>query len=126
MVLRKFFGFVFTTLLIGSFLNYYIVITEDIDNLFSTFGIILTATFPFILLIGVPVSVFSDYRTKNLNGKQRYTKAFLTHIILGLIAGVVISYFLESKFLIVVTLLAAFIFWLGDEILRGIVKGTND
>jgi hypothetical protein len=126
LVLRKFLGFVFTTLLTGLFLNFYIVITEDIDNLFSIFGIIVIATFPFILLLGVPVSIFSDYRSKNLNGKQRYARAFLIHIIFGLIAGVVISYFLESIFLILVTLLAAVVFWLADEIFRGIVKGTKN
>ncbi|WP_163972032.1 hypothetical protein [Oceanobacillus halotolerans] len=115
-LLRKFLGFILTTLLIGIFLTFLFAITEG--SSFLAIGLLLTGAFPFVLLIGVPVSFLSDYLTKNLNGKQRNTKALFIHSIFGLIAGLVISFLFESLFLVGVTIIAALIFWLVDEILR--------
>lgn len=116
MFLRKFLGFVLTTLLIGICLGFHFAITEGASLL--AIGLLLTGAFPFVLLIGVPVSFLSDYLTKNLNGKLRNIVALLIHSIFGLIAGLVISFFFESLFLVGVTIIAALIFWLVDEILR--------
>ncbi|MEH7382643.1 hypothetical protein V7138_19425, partial [Bacillus sp. JJ1533] len=103
MLLRKFIGFVLTTLLTGLFLNLFFAMMDGFDNynLYAALGVLLVAAAPFILLIGSPVSVLSDYLTKNLNGKQRYKKAFLIHIIFGLIIGLVLSFFFEHLLLIV-------------------------
>lgn len=116
MVLRKCLGLVLTTLLIGIFLGFHFAITEG--SSFLSIGLFLTGAFPFVLLIGVPVSFLSDYLTKNLNGKLRKIAALLIHSIFGFIAGSVISYFFESLFLVGVTIIAALIFWLVDEISR--------
>ncbi|MEH7226753.1 hypothetical protein V7112_23390 [Bacillus sp. JJ1566] len=120
MLLREFSGFVITTLLTGLFLNLFFAIMDGFDNynFFAALGVLLVSAAPFILLIGLPVSVLSDYLTKNLNGKQRNKKAFLIHIIFGLIIGLVLSFFFEHLLLIVITLIAALIFWIVDEILR--------
>jgi len=116
MFLRKFLGFILTTSLIGIFLTVFFAITEG--SSFLAIGVLFTGAFPFVLLIGVPVSFLSDYLTKNLNGIRRNIVAFLIHSIFGLIAGLVISSLLESLFIVVVTIIAAFVFWLVDEILR--------
>ncbi|MFS0823235.1 hypothetical protein [Bacillus sp. 1P02SD] len=118
MILRKFLGFVLTTLLTGLFLTLFFAIMDGFDNLFAAFGILLVGTAPFMLLIGLPVSIFSDYLTKNLNGKQRFKKAFLIYIIFGLIIGLVLCFFFEHFFLVVITIVASLIFWIVDEILR--------
>jgi len=117
MILRKFLGFVLTTLLTGLFLTFLFAITDGI-KLFLALGVLLASTFPFVLLIGVPVSFLSDYLTRNLKDKQRYTKAFFIHIISGLLAGLVISFFFEGLLLVGVTLIASLIFWSVDEFLR--------
>ena len=118
MLLRKFSGFVLTTLLTGLFLNLFFAIMDGYDNLFASLGVLLAGAAPFILLIGLPVSFLSDYLTKNINAKQRYKKAFLIHIIFGLIIGLVLSFFFEHLVLVVITLIAALIFWIVDEILK--------
>jgi hypothetical protein len=120
MLLRKFLVFVLTTLLTGLFLNFYFVITGGIgfDKLFVALPAFLGGVFPFVLLIGVPVSFFSDSLTKNLNTKQRSIEAFLIHITFGLLAGLIISFYLEHFFHFVLTLIAALTLWLVDEILR--------
>ena len=125
MLLRKFSGFVLTTLLTGLFLNLFFAIMEGYGNLFAALGVLLVGAAPFILLIGLPVSFLSDYLTKNINAKQRYKKAFLIHIIFGLIIGLVLSFFFEHLVLVVITLIAALIFWIVDEILRKKFKGTK-
>lgn len=111
MMLRKFLGLVFTSLLTGLFLNFVFAITNGL-KLFLALGVLLAGTFPFVLLIGVPVSFLSDYLTRDLTGKQRYKKAFIIYIFFGLIAGLVISFFFESLLLVGVTLIAssAFLF----------------
>ena len=126
MLLRKLLGFIITTLLTGLFLNFYFVITEGIgiDNLFIALGAFLIGVLPFILFIGVPVSFLSDNITKNLNAKQRFIEAFLIHFTFGIIAGLVISVFLEHIFHVLVTLFAALIFWSVDEILRKKIKAS--
>lgn len=120
MLLRKFWGFVITTLLTGLLLNLFFAIMGGFDNynFFAALGVLLVGAAPFILLIGLPVSVLSNYLTKNLNGKQRYKKAFFIHIIFGLIFGLILSFFFEHLFLVVVTLIGAFIFLLVDEFFR--------
>ncbi|THE13572.1 hypothetical protein E1I69_06555 [Bacillus timonensis] len=118
MILRKFLGFVFTTLLTGLFLTVFFAIMNDFDNLFAALGILLAGTAPFMFLIGLPVSIFSDYLTKNLNSKQRFKKAFMIYMIFGLIIGLVLSFFFEHLLLLVITLVASFIYWIVDEILR--------
>ncbi|SOC45059.1 hypothetical protein [Ureibacillus acetophenoni] len=125
MFLRKFLGFIITTLLTGLFLNFYFAIMVGYDKLFAALGVLLTGVAPFILLMGLPVSILSDLLTKNLNSKQRYKKAFLIHIIFGLIIGLVLSLFFEHLIIVVITLIATFIFWLVDEILRKKFKGTK-
>lgn len=77
-----------------------------------------TGAFPFVLLIGAPVSFLSDFLTKNLNGKPRNIVALLIHSIFGLIAGLVISKLFQNLFYVGLTIIAALIFWLVDEILR--------
>ncbi|MFD2118036.1 hypothetical protein ACFSTH_01440 [Paenibacillus yanchengensis] len=114
--LRKFLGFIFTTSLIGIFLTVFFAITEG--SSFLAIGVLFTGAFPFVLLIGVPVSFLSDYLSKNLKGIQRNIVALLIHSIFGLIAGLVISNLFESLFLVGVAIIAALIFWLVDEILR--------
>ncbi|RPF50652.1 hypothetical protein [Aquisalibacillus elongatus] len=114
--LRKFLGFVLTTLLIAVFLTFLFAIAEG--SSFFDIGLFLIGALPFVLLIGVPVSFLSDYLTKNLNGKQRRTRALLIHSIFGLIAGLVISLLFESLIIVGVTIVAALIFWSVDEILR--------
>lgn len=128
MLLRKFLVLISTTLLTGLFLNFYFVITEGIgmDNLFFALGMFLMGAFPFILLIGMPVSILSDSLSKNIKGKQRYIEAFLIHITFGLIAGLVISFFFEHFFYVVVTLFAAIIFWAVDEFLRKKIRGIHN
>ncbi|MFS0673687.1 hypothetical protein [Ornithinibacillus sp. 179-J 7C1 HS] len=128
MLLRKFLVLISTTLLTGLFLNFYFVITEGIgmDNLFFALGMFLMGAFPFILLIGMPVSILSDSLSKNIKGKQRYIEAFLVHITFGLIAGLVISFFFEHFFYVVVTLFAAIIFWAVDEFLRKKIRGLHN
>lgn len=128
MLLRKFLVLISTTLLTGLFLNFYFVITEGIgmDNLFFALGMFLIGAFPFILLIGMPVSILSDSLSKNIKGKQRYIEAFLIHITFGLIAGLVISFFFEHFFYVVVTLFAAIIFWAIDEFLRKKIRGLHN
>ncbi|NEU31357.1 hypothetical protein GN156_11345 [bacterium LRH843] len=120
MILRKFLGFVLTTLLTGLFLNLFFAIMDGFDNynFFAALGVLLVGAAPFILLMGLPVSLLSDYLTKNLNGKQRYKKAFFIHIIFGLIFGLILSFFFEHLFLVILTIIAAFIFLLVDEFLR--------
>lgn len=115
---RKFLGFILTTLLIAIMLTILMAITEG--SSFLAIGLFLTGAFPFVILIGVPVSFLSDYLTKNLNGKSRNIVALFIHSIFGLLAGLVISFFLfeKSVFIVVVTIVAAIIFWLVDEILR--------
>jgi uncharacterized protein YacL len=117
MYLRKFLGFITTSLLSGLFLTYLMILNEGYE-VFETLGIILMVSTPFILLIGVPVSMLSDYLSKNLTGKERYTKAILIHIIFGLIIGLVISFIFESVFYLISSLIASFILWLVDEVLR--------
>ena len=116
--LRKFLGFILTTLLIAILLTIHFAITEGSSLLFI--GLLFTGAFPFVLLIGVPVSFLSDYLTKNLNGKLRTIVALLIHSIFGLLAGlvIVISNLLEGLIIVVSTIIAALIFWLIDEILR--------
>ncbi|HIW35152.1 MAG TPA: hypothetical protein IAA29_20465 [Candidatus Paenibacillus intestinavium] len=116
--LRKFLGFILTTLFIAILLTILFAITEGSSLL--AIGVLFTGAFPFVLLIGVPVSFLSDYLTKSLNGKPRNIVALLIHSIFGLLAGLVISFFLfeKSLFIVVVTIIAALIFWLVDEILR--------
>ena len=120
MILRKFLGFVLTTLLTGLFLNLVFAIMEGFDNynFLAALGVLLVGASPFILLIGLPVSAISDYLTKNLNGKQRYKKAFFIHIIFGLIFGLILSFFFEHLILVAVTIIAALIFLLVDEFLK--------
>ncbi|WP_010280806.1 hypothetical protein [Bacillus timonensis] len=127
MLVRKFLGFIITTLLTGLLLNLFFVIFDGYDNynFFAALGVLLVGVAPFILLIGLPVSGLSDYLTKNLNGKQRKKKTFLIHIIFGLLIGLILSFFFEHLFLIVITLLAALIFWIVDEILRKKFKGNK-
>ncbi|MFD1738832.1 hypothetical protein ACFSCX_20145 [Bacillus salitolerans] len=83
MFLRKIFGFVLTTLLTGLILNLFFAIMDGFTNynFFAVFGVLLVGATPFILLIGLPVSILSDYLTKNLNDKQRNKKALLIHSI---------------------------------------------
>ncbi|MFS0864867.1 hypothetical protein [Fredinandcohnia sp. 179-A 10B2 NHS] len=118
MLLRKFLGFVLTTLLTGLFLTFYFAIMDGYDHLFAALGVLLSGTAPFILLIGLPVSILSDFLTKNLYSKQRLKMAFSIHSIFGLLFGVVLSFFFEHLFLIVITLIAAILFWVVDEFLR--------
>ncbi|WP_347834858.1 hypothetical protein [Gracilibacillus sp. JCM 18860] len=122
MLLRKFLGSVLTTLLTGLFFNFYFAIMDNYDKFFAALGILLLGAAPFIFFIGLPVSILSDYVTKNLYGKQRYKKALLIHLIFGLIVGLVLSFFFEHLFIVVITLIAAFLFWLVDEILRKTIK----
>jgi len=115
-LLRKFLGLVLTTLLIGLILAVLFMISSGTS--FLAIGLLLAGAFPFVFLIGLPVSFLSDYLSKNLNGKQRKMVALLIHIIFGLIAGLVIAKVFESLFYVGVTIIAALIFWLVDEILR--------
>ncbi|MFD2673289.1 hypothetical protein [Marinicrinis sediminis] len=115
-LLRKFLRLVLTSLLIGIFLTFHFAITEGTS--FLAIGLLFIGSFPFVLLIGVPVSFLSDYLTINLNGKQRTIVALVIHSIFGLIAGLVISYLLEGSLLVAVTIIGALLFWLIDEILR--------
>lgn len=128
MVVRKFSDFVITTLLTGLFLNVYFALMSDSNhyNFFPALGVLLVGAAPFILLIGLPLSVLSDYLTKNLNGKQRSKRAFLIHIIFGLLSGLVLSYFFEHFLLILLTFIAAVIFWRVDEILRKKFMGQQN
>lgn len=125
MILRKFLGFVLTTMLTGLFLNFYFAIIDGYEKLFAALGVLLAGAAPFILFLGLPVSILSDYLTKNLYGKQRNKKAFLIHIIFGLIIGFVLSFFFEHLLLIVLTVISALIFWIVDEILRKKFMGTK-
>ena len=127
MFLRKFLGFILTTLLTVFFLNLFFAIMDGFDNyhLLASLGLLLVSTAPFVLLIGLPVSFLSDYLTKNSTGKQRSKKALFVHGFFGLIAGSVISFLFESFFLVGVTVIAALIFWLADEFLREKVKGCK-
>src|SRR5690606_20881335 len=102
--IRKFLGFGLTTLFIAIFLASLFAITEG--SSFLAIGLFLTGAFPFVLVIGVHVSFLSDYLTRNLNGKLRNIVAFLIHSIFGFIAGLAISFFFESLFLVGVTIIA--------------------
>lgn len=116
--LRKTLGFAFTAFFIGVFLSLYFAILSG-SNFFFGIGLFSTGAFPFVLLIGVPVLCLSDYLTKNLNGKPRYKVALLIHSLFGLIAGLAISYLFEREYIfLVITIIAALIFWLVDEMLR--------
>lgn len=117
MILRKFLDFVLTTLLTGIILSFLFVITDGIQP-FLVLGVLLAGIFPFVLFIGVPVSFLSDYLTRNINGKQRYTKAFVIHMISGLTTGMIISFFFEGFLLVGVTVVASILFWSMDELLR--------
>ncbi|MFC5464142.1 hypothetical protein [Lederbergia graminis] len=118
MVLRKLLGFVLTTLLTGLILNFFVVIVDGYETLFAGFGLLLIGTAPFILFLGIPVSILSDYKTKYVNEKQRYKNSFLFHVIFGLIIGLVLSYIFEHLLFVLITFISAFLFWIVDEILR--------
>lgn len=117
-ILRKLIGFILTTLLIGLFLALYFTITEGSSIL--AIGLLIPGALPFVLLIGVPVSFLSDYVSKKLKGIRRNIVALLIHSVFGLIAGLVISFYLFEKhlFIVVVTIIASIIFWIVDEVLR--------
>lgn len=121
-ILRKFLGFVVTTLLIGICLGLLFAITEGAS--LWAIGLFLTGAFPFVLVIGVPVSFLSDYLARHLQGKRRMIAALLIHGLFGLLAGFVITYFFENEnvFLVGVTIVAALIFWFVDEMLRITMK----
>ncbi|MCH1627878.1 hypothetical protein [Fredinandcohnia quinoae] len=125
MILRKFLGAVLTTLLTGLFFTLFFEIMDGFVNLFAALAILLVSAAPFIFLLGLPVSILSDFLTKKLDGKQRYKKAFLIHMILGLIIGLVLSFFFEHLILVVLTLIAALLFWIIDEILRKKFRRTE-
>lgn len=128
MWLRKFLGFVLTTLLTGLVLNLLFAIMDGFDHysLFAALGMLLIGTAPFILLIGLPVSILSDYLTKKLNDKQRYKKAFFIHIVSGFLAGLVISFFFENLLLVGITIISSLIFWIVDECLRKKFRNLNN
>lgn len=116
--LRKFLSLISTTFLTALFLTILSVILEGTNPL--VISMFITGAFPFILVIGVPVSFLSDCVTKKLDEKPRYIVALLIHSIFGLIAGLVIRYLFENEGLLLVgiTIIAACIFWLVDELLR--------
>lgn len=121
-ILRKFLGLMLTTLFIAILLTILFVITEG-SSLFAI-GLFFTGAFPFVLVIGVPVSFLSDYLTKKLNGKLRSMASVLIHSIFGVLAGSVIPFIFENNrlFLIGITFVSSLIFWLVDEILRKRMK----
>ncbi|WP_449536331.1 hypothetical protein [Ferdinandcohnia sp. Marseille-Q9671] len=127
MVVRKSLGFVITTLSTGVFLTLFFAVLDGFStyNFFATLGVLLVGAAPFILLIGVPVSVLSDYVTKNVHGKQRCKKASMIHIVFGLIIGFILSYPFEHVLLVLLTLFAALLFWIVDEFLRKKFKDTK-
>jgi hypothetical protein len=117
MVLRKILGFIITTLLSAIILTFLMTLKENY-GMVETFGFILMFSAPGILVLGVPVSLFSDHLTKKLSGRNRYFRAFFIHIIFGLILGIIISFIAEGEFYLVSSLIATSIFWLVDEALR--------
>lgn len=106
--------------------------------MYSIFGGIGIAIFfgmyllPIIFIYGIPSSMLSDYATKSLRGTKRIIVALLIHLFLAatfvpitmLISGYKIDTWLSEAtglfdvFLFIHALIAAFLFWFTDELMK--------
>jgi hypothetical protein len=96
----------------GDYLVYY-VITLALTMLFS---------FPVMLVLGVPVSMLSDYIIKRYKGQFRLIFSFAIHTFFGISFGILLTFIGEVEVYFFASLLASVIFWVVDELLRIIQK----
>ncbi|WP_394188027.1 hypothetical protein [Paenisporosarcina quisquiliarum] len=133
MLKRKMLAFLLTYLSIVLILSLLLVTDNNMYSEFFLYFVLIGAySLPFILLYGVPSSIFADYLTKKLVGLIRSGVSLLIHLAMGMVIVVIAGIIFENKSLLMnfksflseyliflfPTLLAAFLFWLSDEMLR--------
>ncbi|MBO8171761.1 MAG: hypothetical protein H0Z33_07720 [Bacillaceae bacterium] len=135
MYMRKFYGFLITSILSTTILTL-LMLTDGEYEFFETFGFISLVATPVILVYGVPVSLLSDYVTKPYHNRKRATLAFIIHLGFGLgfvfIIGMILDFetllnnfaffWSNAEFYFIASTTASFLFWLSDEILRKIMR----
>ncbi len=117
MVLRKGLVFICSSILTGIILTI-LMMSGGNYSFFETFGFILIFSSPVILLLGISVSVFSDFILKHKQGKSRLGLAFGIHIIFGLAFGTVLSYIAEGNVYFIASTIASIFVWTTDELLK--------
>jgi len=134
MLKRKMLAFLITYLSIVVILSLILVADNKLYSEFFLYFVLIGAySLPFILLYGVPSSMIADYLTKKLVGFIRSGLSLIIHLVMVIviIAGIIFENesllinfkSLISEYLIFLfpTLLAAFLFWLSDELLRSTI-----
>lgn len=136
MLKRKMLAFLITYLSIVVILSLLLVAYNKLYSEFFLYFVLIGAySLPFILLYGVPSSIFADYLTKKLVGFIRSGLSLIIHLVMGLVIVIIAGIIFENESLLInfksfiteyliflfPTLLAAFLFWLSDELLRSTI-----
>lgn len=136
MLKRKMLAFLITYLSIVVILSLFLVVDNKLYSEFFLYFVLIGAySFPFILLYGVPSSIIADYLTKKLVGFIRSGLSLIIHLVMGMVIVVTAGIIFENESLLInfksfiseyliflfPTLLAAFLFWLSDELLRSTI-----
>ena len=138
MLKRKMLAFLITYLSIVVILSLILVADNKLYSEFFLYFVLIGAySLPFILLYGVPSSMIADYLTKKLVGFIRSGLSLIIHLVMGMVMVIVIiagiifenesllinfkSFISEYLIFLFPTLLAAFLFWLSDELLRSTI-----
>lgn len=123
MVLRKSLVFILSSILTGIILTI-LMMSEGDYYFFETMGFILLFASPVILILGISVSVFSDFVLEHKYGKSRFILAFGIHIFFGLFFGIVLTYVGEGNVYFVASTIASVVVWITDELLKVKLKNT--
>ncbi|MDN7240645.1 hypothetical protein QWY14_02535 [Planococcus sp. N028] len=115
MILRKFVSTLVTSMLV--FLIYLLLTKSGVGLLIVVYLI------PFLLFYGIPVSIFSDFVTRKLKGVTRGGVALAIHLSLATLLNLILYLFSYEGwepvgFILVNSLLSAFLLWSIDEILK--------
>jgi hypothetical protein len=121
MILRKAVVFISSSIL-TSMIIAVIFMTEGFPNFINTFTFFILYVTPTVLVLGMPISIFSDVILQNNQGKSRFWGAFVIHIFFGLLIGIGLTYFSGGTILLVGSTIASIVVWAVDEFLKIMFK----
>lgn len=135
MIIRKLLAFIFTSVIVIFFFGTWNNINKPSNDFWGSLWFIGLYSIPWILLYGIPVSIFSDRVTKRFTNIKRSMAALITHLFFGMIITFILYLFLNTTFyeywiqwgklMFMASTLSSFVLWMIDEILRKIADWEN-
>lgn len=126
MIFRKILAIVLATVISFSIITVFVLGESIVETL--TISILMFS--PVILLYGVPVTLLSDYFTRQFLGKKRAILALTFHLFFGVSFPVIFRVFdlssnAETELLIIASTTTSILIWIFDELLRFLIPETR-